>query len=270
MDYLKTISREFLNIDEIISINYLKYSNYFSLPLNTKDFWTLIYVNNGELFETKTKRKLSKDTSIFIEPYSEYSLSSSLANFLLISFKVNNSQIEFLKDKIFLSLAKEQELLSNIIFETTKKEDLAFSFHLVKIYLEQFLIYNIRNSLETSSNFTYNKFSNSDYDCFNKVKLYMENNIYSKLSMNQICKDNLISKSKLQSIFTKEVSMGIIDYFSTLKVEKAKSLIKTGKYSFSQIAEILSYSSIHYFSRQFKKISKMTPSVYANKLKNKN
>ncbi|HJB28450.1 MAG TPA: AraC family transcriptional regulator, partial [Candidatus Blautia faecavium] len=37
--------------------------------------------------------------------------------------------------------------------------------------------------------------------------------------------------------------------------------------NFTQISEYLGYSSIHYFSRQFKKISGMTPSEYSSSIK---
>ena len=37
--------------------------------------------------------------------------------------------------------------------------------------------------------------------------------------------------------------------------------------NFTQIADALGYTSIHYFSRQFKKITGMTPSEYASSIK---
>ena len=37
--------------------------------------------------------------------------------------------------------------------------------------------------------------------------------------------------------------------------------------NFTQISDFLGYSSIHYFSRQFKKITGMTPSEYSSSIK---
>ena len=37
--------------------------------------------------------------------------------------------------------------------------------------------------------------------------------------------------------------------------------------NFTQISEKLGYTSIHYFSRQFKKVTGMTPSEYASSIK---
>ena len=36
---------------------------------------------------------------------------------------------------------------------------------------------------------------------------------------------------------------------------------------FTEIARMLGYTSIHYFSRHFKKVTKMTPSEYATSVK---
>ena len=51
------------------------------------------------------------------------------------------------------------------------------------------------------------------------------------------------------------------------KIEAAKELIRTNHMNFTQISAHLGYTSIHYFSRQFKKIVGMTPSEYASSVK---
>ena len=53
-----------------------------------------------------------------------------------------------------------------------------------------------------------------------------------------------------------------MQYFSRLKIKKAKMLLKEGELNATQIAGILGYESIHYFSRQFKKIEGISPTGY--------
>ena len=67
----------------------------------------------------------------------------------------------------------------------------------------------------------------------------------------KICRDNLIGRSQLQKIFHKKANFGIIEYFLTMKIDAAKEMICTRNLNFTQISEELSYTSIHYFSRQF-------------------
>ena len=44
-------------------------------------------------------------------------------------------------------------------------------------------------------------------------------------------------------------------------------MIREDQYNFTQIADAIGFSSVHYFSRQFKKITGMTPSEYASSIK---
>jgi AraC-like DNA-binding protein len=43
-------------------------------------------------------------------------------------------------------------------------------------------------------------------------------------------------------------------------------MIRSGKHSFSQIAETVGFESIHYFSTVFKKQTGMTPTEYARSI----
>ncbi len=52
-----------------------------------------------------------------------------------------------------------------------------------------------------------------------------------------------------------------------MKIDTAKELIRTERLNFTQISERLGYTSIHYFSRRFKKETGMTPSDYASSIK---
>ena len=59
----------------------------------------------------------------------------------------------------------------------------------------------------------------------------------------------------------------MIELFLQMKIEFAKQLIREDQMNFTQISDFLGYSSIHYFSRQFKKITGMTPSEYSSSIK---
>ncbi|MFR5556563.1 MAG: helix-turn-helix domain-containing protein [Coprococcus sp.] len=96
---------------------------------------------------------------------------------------------------------------------------------------------------------------------------YMEKNLCLYLTIEQICRDNMIGRSQLQKIFQQKTGLGVIEYFSNMKIDAAKQMMRTDLMNFTQIVEKLGYSSIHYFSRQFKKITGMTPSEYVSSVK---
>ena len=50
-------------------------------------------------------------------------------------------------------------------------------------------------------------------------------------------------------------------------LHRDEQLIRENDMNFTQISDFLGYSSIHYFSSQFKKLSGMTPTEYATSIK---
>lgn len=107
----------------------------------------------------------------------------------------------------------------------------------------------------------------SDALVYEKIAAYLEEHIRERLTIDVICRENLIGRSQLQKLFRDQHQCGVIDYFSHLKIECAKQLIRENHHNFTQISDYLGYTSIHYFSRQFKKITGMTPSEYASSIK---
>ena len=52
-------------------------------------------------------------------------------------------------------------------------------------------------------------------------------------------------------------------YINELKLSRSKQLIKENKYTISEIAFMLGFNSIHYFSRTFTQHYEISPSEYA-------
>ena len=145
---------------------------------------------------------------------------------------------------------------------------------LIQLYLEELIIYFYRkySDLSTPAEEKPDKpdktmKENIDTEVFNRVVAYLGQHLSGRVTIETICKDNLIGRSQLQKIFSKKSGLGIIEYFSNMKIEAAKELIRTEQMNFTQISEKLGYTSIHYFSRQFKKVTGMTPSEYASSIK---
>ena len=100
-----------------------------------------------------------------------------------------------------------------------------------------------------------------------RVQQYLEANIQRRLTLSDICRDNLVGRSYLQKVFREKTGGGAMEYFGNLKIQKAKEMIRQGSHNFTEIAALLGYNSIHYFSRHFKKVTGMTPSEYASSVK---
>ncbi len=100
-----------------------------------------------------------------------------------------------------------------------------------------------------------------------RIQRYLEEHLHQSLTIQQICRDNLIGSSQLSRLFFSFYHCGVIDYFIHMKIDAAKQMIRNDHMNFSQIADRLGYSSIHYFSRQFKKQTGMTPTEYSESIR---
>ncbi|MGL4372980.1 MAG: helix-turn-helix domain-containing protein, partial [Turicibacter sp.] len=76
-----------------------------------------------------------------------------------------------------------------------------------------------------------------------------------------------LSQTHIKVLFKEKVGTGVMENYKSLKVEKAKLMIREDNYNFTQIADKLGYHSIHTFSRNFKKATNMTPSEYARSVR---
>lgn len=96
------------------------------------------------------------------------------------------------------------------------------------------------------------------------VLQYLKSHLHTSLSVAQICTDNRTSRSRLEELFRRMGWHGVMDCFSRLKINAAGRMIASGSMSFTQIAASLGFSSVFYFSRRFREITKMTPTEYAS------
>jgi len=73
--------------------------------------------------------------------------------------------------------------------------------------------------------------------------------------------------TSLSRLFSQVEGITIEKYINKLKIERVKELIFYNEKSLSEIAELLSYSSVAYLSSQFKKETGMTSSEFRNQTK---
>ena len=150
-----------------------------------------------------------------------------------------------------------------------KKDSLFGSQQLILLYLQELLISMIRRHTLPQVSMPVNRLPvpKNGSDIYNKIIFYLEEHIREFVTIEDICHDNLIGRSQLQKLFREQHQCGIIEFFTEMKVEFAKQLIRENQLNFTQISDFLGYSSIHYFSRQFKKVTGMTPSEYSTSIK---
>lgn len=96
-----------------------------------------------------------------------------------------------------------------------------------------------------------------------KIITYIDTMICEPVTIDELCSKFSVSRSSLQALFKNNLNTSPKKYINDLKLAKSKILIKENKYNISEIAFMLGFSSIHYFSRSFTNYYEISPSEYA-------
>lgn len=102
-----------------------------------------------------------------------------------------------------------------------------------------------------------------------QILAYMNAHVAEPLTVEEICHEFFISRSSLQMLFKMYLQSSPKNYLLNIKLEKSKELIRENQHTISEIAYLLGFSSIHYFSRLFKKYFDISPSEYAKQAENR-
>lgn len=275
------------NIESLVTVHYFEYPSTFLFKGETHDFWEFLYVDKGEVGITNGDKKynLKQGDIIFHHPnqfHDVFCNGKISPNLLVISFNCNDNVLDYFKNKVLkvnknssyylkLILEESQKAFSTNLADpyykklTLKKDAPKFSLDIIKLSLETFLIQLIINTDNIKKPSIHEKENSRRVD---NVITYLEDKIYENISLEDICNHCSMSRSLLQKLFKEETGWSVMEYFYRLKIEEAKRLIREDANNFTQISDILAYSTIHYFSRQFKKIVGMSPSDYSKSILN--
>lgn len=280
-----------LTVLQIYTVHYFEYRSDFHFPGERHNFWEFQCVDKG-MAEVCTDDKtylLHPGQIIFHKPNEFHTLKavhSTAPNIVVVSFECNSPCMKFFEEQLLTLSDTERNLMGLLIIEARrciasplddpylqkmeKRTDCMFgSQQLIRLYLEQILIYMLRRYTFPTPIAPPVEFFSPDRKpgAYEEILCYLEEHIRETITIEDICRANLIGRSQLQKLFHHHHQCGVMDFFSQLKTELAKQLIRENQMNFTQISDFLGYSSIHYFSRQFKKRSGMTPSEYASSIK---
>ncbi len=95
------------------------------------------------------------------------------------------------------------------------------------------------------------------------IKEYLLAHLKGTVTLDEIARAVGVSTNTAMHVFKKDVGMGIMSYFTKLKIDAAMGLISEGELSIRTISEQLGFDSPEYFSRVFKKQTGISPTEYS-------
>lgn len=82
------------------------------------------------------------------------------------------------------------------------------------------------------------------------------------ISLNSVAAYVNISPNHFSRIFSQEMGQTFVEYLTSVRMEKAKELLRTSSMKTAEIAFAVGYKDPHYFSNLFKKTQECTPKEF--------
>lgn len=258
-----------IRIGELLAYYYVVKSPHYQFKGEIHPYYELTFVDQGEL-ETEVEGKtysLKANDCLFYGPgqfHTQEVTSDNPCSYLTCIFEAKGLVKDKLINKSFHCNREEVHLIQQFVnyseFDNEYQNDLLVS------SLETFLI-----QLQSHMGKSTQKISspaNQHYEdsLLEEIVQYINLHLYEALPIDLLCDNFAISRSTLQNLFKNYMKITPKAYINNEKLNLSRLLIRDGKYSVTQVANMLGFNSIHYFSRKFTQKFKITPSEYAKKI----
>ncbi len=278
-----------INIIKIITIHHFHFDKNYKFKGEKHDFWEIVYALKSDVicYGEGKKVVLKEGGLIFHKPKEFHSIEAdgkTDSEVIVITFECKSEAMRFFFGKNFMLDGRLKMYIYSVLSEAKKtfimpkfepslvKLELQNTpnlggLQMIRLNLEQLFINIMRDALadtDTEEAFIPKEMLASHIE--NAVINYLKENIYGKISLNDICDKLYYGKTYLCTQFKKNTGKTIFDYYNNMKIKEAKKLIKKG-IALSQITEMLMFDTQAYFSYTFKKYTGITPKQYASENK---
>lgn len=248
--------------------------------LHSHDFYHFIYIESGSatLLVEDNETTLYEDTIRagqlhYLARGTKHVFTEILEplHAITILFSISNSNLEHGIMK--LPCVINPDIQTAYLFKSMLAEDKQRDFYYKKIinnYLEQILYFllrsfNVINSeavlTDESSQIIQRFFSEVDAE-ISPILQYIYKYIDHNFTIPELANACGFSVNALRVLFKTKMDITPKAAYEQVKYFHALDLLNNGSYNISEISEMLGFSSVHYFSRFFKKNSGLSPSYY--------
>lgn len=257
-------------------------------------FWELVYVDYGSInaIVDGVGCELSSGQVIFHQPgeaHSHIGNGRDAGNVVVIGFSCQSPLMSFFNRKIFTLEKNSRKVLSLFLAEANKAvggisnnyndtASLDFSkapvgsTQLMQGYLTEFLFSIFRNNHPTAITAletTQDARRMAESSLVDSILYFMQQNLDQPPSLSALCQSFSLGRTYLCQVFRDVTGNSPVDYWINLKIREAKRLIREGNMNITQIAGVLGYSSIHHFTRMFKRFVGISPTDYKKSIVNR-
>ncbi len=283
---LKRFKRE-LCVSRIANVHYFEFIHRYHTRKDQHPFRELIYVDSKEIeveasYYSGPIRKNQLIIHRALEPHALCCPETEAPNVIIIGFECKCEALDELSLCPMDLSVEQQRLLSEIVKEgrsvfyppydqpdlkdMKKREDFPFGAdQVLQLKLELLLLdlLRARRSLPTAAPRPEGEVK------IQELADYLDQNYREQLCLDELCFLFKTNKTTLCKQFKQLKQTTVIDYVNRLKIRDAKALLREGRWNVTQISQTVGFSSIHYFSRIFKKYTNLSPREYSRSIMSK-
>lgn len=285
-----------LSVSELYTLYYFHREKDYVFAGESHDFWEIIYIDKGGACGINGTQpyKIDKGQVIFHKPNAFHNFCISDAeddcDIIVISFNGKLDALKEFSDQIFTLTLKEKRLLKEIVEEATltfdkplgtnliydkanpgDMEHVVGSMQIIRNLLEQWLIMLYRKQLNCSPDVQQLSMQslNAEYALVKKVVTYLDQNLYNNIAFSDIACHFNLSETQLKKMFREATGYSVMQYYRKSVVGRIEYHIRQFDMNFTEIADMFNFSSIHYFSKFYKRETGHTPREYLKSSKEK-
>ena len=259
-----------LTINEIYSFYYNVKGSDYKFEGESHNFYELVYVDNGKLMNFVNNEKFElEEYELMIFGVDQFHrqevINDKVCSYLTVNFDLDMEDPSVLLNRKFKINREILDLINNYVKESSLK--IPFREDLMICHLKQIIILLLQENARKDNVKPVSPITQYFEDeLINEIIIYINQNVYSPITIDDVCTKFSVSRSSLQNMFKDNLKVAPKQYINEIKLSKSKILIKENKNNISAIALMLGFSSIHYFSRKFTQRYGITPSDYAKSI----
>ena len=231
----------------------------------------LTYVDKGSIHSVAGGQDLvltQGDMAIYgpNQWHMQYADPDCAPSYITITFDLEGDSLERLLNRKFRTPQKAVLLLQQMLRERDRED--RYTGDMLISLLGQLLLTVLREA-EGSARLplrTANAINNEN-EVVGHAQRFIGQNVRMKLSVPMVAREVGVSPSYLTALFHKNLQISPGEYIRRAKLQESKLMIREGKMNFTEIAQVLQYSTVHHFSRQFKEKFGITPTEYARSIR---
>lgn len=125
----------------------------------------------------------------------------------------------------------------------------------IKVYIQKVF----ETAIDMRDDISSNKYANPLQDA---VQYIYDNYDNEDISLNAVATNANMSPNHFSTVFSQEMNQTYIEFLTSVRMEKAKELLRSSNMRTAEIANAVGYKDPHYFSYLFKKTQDCTPREY--------